>query len=291
MAQHDGDIANQLFPNVRADVNAALVALMTSNSGATAPATTFASMWWYDTSTDILKIRNKTNTAWINVFNALTASTFAPGPPGPAGPQGIQGPVGPSPDTSNFMLRTAPSASAQITGPSLSISGTAWLGSLSTGWLGLSSGSTIQAWNGVVQARHFRFFGEGIGGDWGFDWWPGVGIGLITQGEFKGYFDTAGNAVFPNFIIYSDRKLKKEIKSLGSVGALVDKISPKKYKMKADDTKEHYGFIAQDFDGLPVQTEVDRKLKGLEQMGVLAILWKALQETRAELKELKDGRI
>jgi hypothetical protein len=291
MAQHDGDIANQLFPNVRADLNAALVALMTSNSGATAPTTTFASMWWYDTSTDILKIRNKTNTAWINVFNALTASTYAPGPTGPTGPQGIQGPVGPSPDTSNFMLKTAPNASAQITGPSLSVSGAGWFGSLSVGSLIVSNNATIQLYNGMVQAQQFRFFGAGSGGDWGFDWWGGVGIGLVTGGGFKGYFDGSGNAVFPNFIIYSDRKLKKEIKPLGSVGALVDKISPKKYKMKADDAKEHYGFIAQDFDGLPVQMEVDRKLKGLEQMGVLAILWKALQETRAELKELKDGRV
>jgi hypothetical protein len=58
LSQHDLNIANQGFPAFRADLNAALEALVSSNSGATAPATTFANMPWYDTANNIFKIRN-----------------------------------------------------------------------------------------------------------------------------------------------------------------------------------------------------------------------------------------
>ena len=65
MSQNDFTIANQGFPAFRADLNSALQALATNNSGATAPSTTFANMWWYDTATDIMYIRNEDNDAWI----------------------------------------------------------------------------------------------------------------------------------------------------------------------------------------------------------------------------------
>lgn len=67
MAQHDYVIANDTAANVRADINSALAAIASNNSGATAPATTYANQWWYDTSTDTLKIRAEANDAWISV--------------------------------------------------------------------------------------------------------------------------------------------------------------------------------------------------------------------------------
>ena len=67
MATHDYEIANQTAANARADINNALQAIATNNSGASAPSTTFANQWWYDTSADILYIRNEANTAWIKV--------------------------------------------------------------------------------------------------------------------------------------------------------------------------------------------------------------------------------
>lgn len=68
MSQHDMNIANQGFPAFRADLNNALIALVSNNSGASAPATTFANMPWYDTTNNIFKIRNEDNDAWISVF-------------------------------------------------------------------------------------------------------------------------------------------------------------------------------------------------------------------------------
>jgi hypothetical protein len=58
MAQHDMDVSNQTFTATRADINAALQALASNSSGATAPATTFAYQWWADTTSGILKQRN-----------------------------------------------------------------------------------------------------------------------------------------------------------------------------------------------------------------------------------------
>lgn len=68
MSQHDLDIANQGFPATRADINNALQALGSSNSGATAPSTTYANQLWYDTANNIIKIRNEDNDAWISLF-------------------------------------------------------------------------------------------------------------------------------------------------------------------------------------------------------------------------------
>jgi len=66
MAQHDYVIENQPFPSYRNDHNNSLEAIVTKNSGATSPLTPYAYQWWYDTTNDILKIRNADNDAWIN---------------------------------------------------------------------------------------------------------------------------------------------------------------------------------------------------------------------------------
>ena len=67
MSQHDFDIANQTAASARSDINNALQALASLSSGNTAPSTTYANMLWYETDTNILKMRNEANSAWINV--------------------------------------------------------------------------------------------------------------------------------------------------------------------------------------------------------------------------------
>ena len=67
MAQHDYNIANQTAANARTDINNVLSAIATNNSGTSAPSTTFANMWWYDTINNLLKIRAEGNDAWISV--------------------------------------------------------------------------------------------------------------------------------------------------------------------------------------------------------------------------------
>jgi len=81
MSQHDMDVANQAFAATRADINAALLALASNNSGATAPATHYAYQWWADTTAGILKQRNAANSAWLNVLNLATGLPAASGSP------------------------------------------------------------------------------------------------------------------------------------------------------------------------------------------------------------------
>jgi hypothetical protein len=67
MAQHDYVVSNQSFVALRADLNNALAAAVTNNSGPAAPSTTYPFMLWPDTTEGLLKIRNAANNAWIPV--------------------------------------------------------------------------------------------------------------------------------------------------------------------------------------------------------------------------------
>ena len=79
MAQHDYDIANQSGANFRADLNNALDAIVSNNSGSSAPSTTFAYEWWIDTSANVLKLRNSANNAWITLPLSITADNSTSG--------------------------------------------------------------------------------------------------------------------------------------------------------------------------------------------------------------------
>ena len=68
MSQHDFDIANQTFPNTRADLNNALQALASNSSGASTPSTTYANQFFYETDTNKFFIRNEDNDANIQLF-------------------------------------------------------------------------------------------------------------------------------------------------------------------------------------------------------------------------------
>lgn len=69
MAQHDYDLANAAGAAFRADLNNALSAVISQNSGASAPTVTVPHMLWYDTANTILKKRNAGNTGWISLFS------------------------------------------------------------------------------------------------------------------------------------------------------------------------------------------------------------------------------
>jgi hypothetical protein len=79
MSQHDYVIDNQSAPAARADINAVLQAIATTNSGGTAPVTAYANQIWYDTATNEIKKRNETNSAWI-VLGTVdeVGNTFTP---------------------------------------------------------------------------------------------------------------------------------------------------------------------------------------------------------------------
>jgi hypothetical protein len=68
VAQHDYVIANGTGAAVRSDLNNALAAIVSQNSGATEPTTTYAYMRWADTTAGVMKMRNGANNAWITLY-------------------------------------------------------------------------------------------------------------------------------------------------------------------------------------------------------------------------------
>jgi len=70
MATHDYIISNASGAAVRADLNNALAAIVSNNSSATAPTTTYAYQWWADigSTPNVMKLRNSANSAWITLF-------------------------------------------------------------------------------------------------------------------------------------------------------------------------------------------------------------------------------
>ena len=67
MATHDYVIDNQSAPSARSDINNVLQAIVTNNSGTSAPSVTYAGMWWLDTTNNYLKLRDKDNADWVIV--------------------------------------------------------------------------------------------------------------------------------------------------------------------------------------------------------------------------------
>jgi len=67
MAQHDYVIDNSTGANVRADLNSALQAIASNNSGSSAPSTTYAFQLFADTNLQKIRIRNSGNNAYVNL--------------------------------------------------------------------------------------------------------------------------------------------------------------------------------------------------------------------------------
>lgn len=86
MSQHDMNIANGPGAAFRADLNGALGAIASQNSGASAPSPTFPCQVWADTGTNRMKKRNSANTGWLDLGaidselrDAVGAGMFAVG--------------------------------------------------------------------------------------------------------------------------------------------------------------------------------------------------------------------
>ncbi len=77
MAQHDMNVANGTGAAVRADLNNALSAIATNNSGSSDPSTTFASQYFANTSTGIMQLRNTSNNGFVNLFSLTGGPQFA----------------------------------------------------------------------------------------------------------------------------------------------------------------------------------------------------------------------
>ena len=79
MSQNDFVIANQTASSARSDINSALQALASNSLGSSAPSTTYAGQFWFDSSANKLKIRNEGNSAWLDFADVGSSVTPAPG--------------------------------------------------------------------------------------------------------------------------------------------------------------------------------------------------------------------
>lgn len=76
MSQHDYVIDDQAGLSFLEDLNANLQAIVSNNSGGSEPTVKYPLQWWADTTSDILKLRNEANTAWINVLDLANGAAF-----------------------------------------------------------------------------------------------------------------------------------------------------------------------------------------------------------------------
>jgi microcystin-dependent protein len=97
VAQHDYDIGNQSGSAFRSDLNNALAAIVSINSGLTEPAVMYAYQLWADAGSNLVKQRNGGNSAWITIgtlgatnwgLAALASPTFTGTPSAPTAAAG-----------------------------------------------------------------------------------------------------------------------------------------------------------------------------------------------------------
>jgi len=169
MSQHDYNIANAGGAAVRSDINAALGAILSQNSGATAPTTTAAYMLWNDTTTGRLKIRNAANTAWLDAGHGLDSSVVKR--------QSVQA------STSGTTIQTL-AIPAWVERITVQLSGVSTSGASPVGvQLGSSAGFVTTGYAGSVS--------------------DGAAPALFTAG----FFDNSGNAASVRHFLYELRRL------------------------------------------------------------------------------------
>lgn len=175
MAQHDYSISNQSGAAFRQDLNNALSAIVSINSGSTAPASTFAYMLWADTTAGQLKQRNAANTDWV-VIGTLGTEAW--------------GLLNSTTAGSTYM----PLAGGTFTGN---------VGSSATGYLQIASGTTAQRpgtpaagmvrWNSSLN----RFEGYGTG-------WGAIGGGATGGGSDNVFYEN-DQTVSTNYTLTSGK--------------------------------------------------------------------------------------
>lgn len=172
MAQHDYSIANQSGLAFRQDLNNALSAIVSINSGAAEPSTTYAYQLWADTNAGLLKQRNAANNAWVTI-----------------------GTLG----STNWGL--APAASPSFSGTA-TFSGSVEL--TGTGYLDLPVGTTAErpgsANSGMIRFNSTLSQFEGHNGTA----WGALGGGA-TGGGSDAVFLENGNTVTTNYTLTTDK--------------------------------------------------------------------------------------
>jgi hypothetical protein len=111
MSQHDYSLANADGATFRSDLNNALSAIVSLNSGASAPSTTYPYMLWADTTNGLLKMRNAGDSAWVTVMSLAAGGLLKTSATGSAAlPLGTTAQQDASPQAGYFRFNTTNNA-------------------------------------------------------------------------------------------------------------------------------------------------------------------------------------
>jgi hypothetical protein len=175
--QHDYIISNQSGSGFRSDLNSALSAIATQNSGSTAPSTTYAYELWADTTTGILKRRNAANSAWIDLGTLDGGNIYASY-------------IAQRVDNSQLTLNggSTGGANIELNGPSS--------GSASNAFYDASQ-HYLRSVDGVTQYGRFHANGLDVGAASAADAYINVGAG--ATGNRYAYLDLIGDTTYTDY--------------------------------------------------------------------------------------------
>tara|TARA_B100001063_G_scaffold245189_1_gene280108 strand:+ start:1392 stop:2354 length:963 start_codon:yes stop_codon:yes gene_type:complete len=310
MAQADGVVANASGAAVRSDLNAQLLAIITNNSGTTAPTTTRAYQFWYDETTNQLKLRNSANDAWIVLRTIASGSDpVVDITNGSATATAIR-PEG-DPDSGFFFHKDATN---NHHGFSYSVGGTEWLRLDSSGpaqanpsfrWLVTATDDNIGTYTGggpsrngfiLTKAGKFEVCQDGgFGGAMNrADSAGGEILVFFCAGVNKGNIGVTSSGVSYN--TGSDYRLKENVVALTGAKARVNQLDVKRFNFIGTPDKTVDGFIAHEAQEIVPEAVTGTKdeanddgtpkYQGIDQSKIVPLLTAALQEAFAEIAAL-----
>ena len=182
----------------------------------------------------------------------------------------------------------------------------------------LDSNSTIRMQNSNAGANDWQFehYRNASAGDNGTMYISHSSSDFSTPETLAALYDTSdfkywvfGNMVAVDYYIFSDAKLKRDIKDINSALNVVNQLKPKTYYFKKDKYNAlnlgdnvRYGFLAQDVEQImpelvgtskkPVRVDANgikqyEEVKSVNYVELIPLLTKAIQEQQVQIDELK----
>lgn len=292
MATHDYVIANGTGAAVRSDLNNALAAVVSNNSSSTAPSTTHAYQWWADSGSDLLKMRNSSNGAWVTM-QKLDGTVLLQD--GSASSPGLS-----FADDANTGIFSGAADQINIsTGGSerlrVDSSGHFYIGDYGSSTPGLGNttvGTTFSESSDGTSLLISRAANVAVHANRNSD---GQAISLQRSGTQVGSISVTSSATAYN--TSSDHRLKENVATLPDGITRVKQLLPKRFNFIAAPEITVDGFLAHEAQAVVPEAvtgthnEVDGDgnavMQGIDQAKLVPLLTAALQEAIAKIETLE----
>ena len=292
MATHDYVIANGTGAAVRSDLNNALAAVVSNNSGSSAPSTTYAYQWWADSGSSLLKMRNSGNSAWVTM-QKLDGTVLLQD--GSASSPGLSF----ADDTNTGIFSGAADQINISTGGSerlrVDSSGHFYIGDFGSptpGFGNTTVGTTFQETNDGSRLLISRASNVCIHTNRNTD---GISSAFQRGGTTVGSISVTTNSTSYNTT--SDYRLKENVAALTDGITRVKQLLPKRFNFIAEPGTTVDGFLAHEAQAvvpeavIGTHNEVDDDgnavMQGIDQAKLVPLLTAALQEAIAKIETLE----